>query len=61
MLVIEYTTKFLQLLQFGMYLIPNEEKKVKKYEQGLNSRIWIMMSFFDIRDFLLVGGLGFDL
>jgi hypothetical protein len=29
----------------------NEEKKVKKFEQGLNSRIQIMMSYFDIWDF----------
>ena len=34
-----------------MYLIPNEEKKVKKFERGLNSRIRFMMSCFDIRDF----------
>ena len=51
MIVIKYAVKFLQLLLFGMYLIPNEEKKAKKFERGLNSRIWIMMSCFDIRDF----------
>jgi hypothetical protein len=34
-----------------MYLISNEEKKVKKFERGLNSRIQIMMSCFDIWDF----------
>jgi hypothetical protein len=49
--VIEYTKKFLQLSRFGMNLILNEEKKVKKFEIGLSSRIWIMMSYFDIRDF----------
>jgi hypothetical protein len=42
--------KFSQLSRFGMYLIPNEEKKAKKFERGLNSRIQIMMSCFDIRD-----------
>jgi hypothetical protein len=51
MLVIEYATKFLQLSRFDMYIIPNEEKKVKNFERGLNSRIWIMMSCFDICDF----------
>jgi hypothetical protein len=51
MSVTEYTKKFLQLLRFGMYLILNKEKKAKKFERGLNSRIWIMMSWFDIRDF----------
>ena len=51
MSVIEYAAKFLQLSCFDMYLIPNDEKKVKKFEQGLNSRIQIMMSCFDIQDF----------
>jgi hypothetical protein len=34
-----------------MYLIPNEEKKAKMFEQGLNSRIRIMMCCFNIQDF----------
>ena len=51
MLVIEYATKFLQLSWFSMYLIPNEEKKEKKFERDLNSHIQIMMSCFDIQDF----------
>jgi hypothetical protein len=51
MIVIEYATKFLQLLRFGMYLILNEEKNAKNFERGLNFRIWIMMSCFDIHDF----------
>jgi hypothetical protein len=49
--VIEYVAKFMQLLHFGLYLIPTEKKKAKKFERGLNSRIQIMMSCFDIRDF----------
>jgi hypothetical protein len=32
MSVIEYTMKFLQLSRFGLYLIPTEEKKAKKFE-----------------------------
>jgi hypothetical protein len=51
MTIIEYGTKFLKLLRFNMYLISNEEKKVKKFERGLNSHIRIMMSYFDIWDF----------
>jgi hypothetical protein len=43
--------KFLQLSRFGLYLILTEEKKVKKFERGLDSRIQIMMSCFNIRDF----------
>ena len=49
--MIEYTAKFLHLSRFDMYLIPNEEKKAKKFERGLNSCIRIMMSCFDIRNF----------
>jgi hypothetical protein len=51
MSVIEYVAKFLQLSHFGLYLFPTEEKKAKKFERGLNFRIRIMMSCFDIRDF----------
>jgi hypothetical protein len=50
MSVIEYTAKFLQLSCFGLYLILTEEKKAKKFKRGLNSRIRIMMSCFDIWD-----------
>jgi hypothetical protein len=51
MSMIEYVAKFLQLSRFGLYLIPTEEKKAKKFERGLNSHIRIMMSCFDIWDF----------
>jgi hypothetical protein len=51
MLVIEYAAKFLQLSRFGLYLIPTEEKKAKKFKRGLNSRMRIMMSYFDIWGF----------
>jgi hypothetical protein len=51
MTVIEYVANFLQLSCFDIYLIPNEEKKAKKFETGLNSCIEIMTSYFDIRDF----------
>ena len=49
--MIEYAAKFLQLSPFGLYLIPTEEKKAKKFERGLNPCIRIMTSCFDIRDF----------
>jgi hypothetical protein len=51
MSVIEYVAKFLQLSHFGLYLILTKEKKAKMFEQGLNSRIRIMMSYFNIQDF----------
>jgi hypothetical protein len=49
--MIEYATKFMQLSHFSMYLILNEERKVKKFDRGPNSCIWIMMSYLDIWDF----------
>ena len=49
--MIEYAMKFLQLLHFRLHLILTEEKKVKKFERGLNSRIQIMMSYFNTQDF----------
>ena len=54
-MVIEYAVKFLQVWCFDMYLIPNEEKKAKKFEPGLNFCIRIMMSYFDIWNFPPVG------
>ncbi|XP_059431518.1 uncharacterized protein LOC132165024 [Corylus avellana] len=51
MLVIEYAARFLQLSRFGMYLIPYEEKKVKKFERGLNTCIRTMMTCFNISNF----------
>jgi hypothetical protein len=36
MSVIEYASQFVQLSRFAPYLIPNKEKKVKKFERGLN-------------------------
>jgi hypothetical protein len=39
MSMIEYAAKFLQLSCFGLYLVLIEEKKVKKFERGLNSCI----------------------
>ena len=34
-----------------MCLIPNKEKRAKKFERGLNYRIRIMMSYLDIQNF----------
>ena len=51
MSVIEYAAKFLQLSHFGLYLIPTEEKKAKKFKRGLNPRIRTIMSCFSIREF----------
>jgi hypothetical protein len=47
----EYTARFTQLSRFAAYLIPDEEKKAKKFEQGLNPRLRNQMASLDIRSF----------
>lgn len=44
MSVKEYAAKFIQLSQFAVYLIPDEEKKAKKFERSLNPWIRTMMA-----------------
>ena len=39
MTVEEYAAKFVELSCFAPYLIPDESKKVKKFQEGLNDRI----------------------
>jgi hypothetical protein len=51
MLVTKYASWFVQLSRFAPYLIPDEEKKAKKFERGINPRIRMMMACFDIWDF----------
>jgi hypothetical protein len=43
MTVIKYMSKFLPLSRFATYLIPDKEKKAKKFERSLNSRMRTMM------------------
>jgi hypothetical protein len=44
MTVAQYAAKFMQLSRFSLYVIPNKEKKAKKFERGLNQKIqnWVM-------------------
>jgi hypothetical protein len=44
MIVAQYAAKFMQLSRFSLYVIPDEEKKAKKFERGLNQKIrnWVM-------------------
>jgi hypothetical protein len=51
MMVMEYATKFIQLLRFVVYLILDEEKKAKKFKRGLSPRIKTMMTCFEIHNF----------
>ena len=39
MTVEEYAAKFVELSCFAPYLIPDESKKMKKFQEGLNGRI----------------------
>ncbi|XP_030936661.1 uncharacterized protein LOC115961900 [Quercus lobata] len=39
MIVEEYVAKFVELSHFAPYLIPDEPKKVSKFQKGLNDRI----------------------
>ncbi|XP_030950154.1 uncharacterized protein LOC115974078 [Quercus lobata] len=39
MTVEEYAAKFVKLSRFAPYLIPNEPKKICKFQKGLNDRI----------------------
>ncbi|KAF5482005.1 hypothetical protein F2P56_002607 [Juglans regia] len=40
MTVHQYMTRFVELSRFASYLIPDEEKKTQKFEEGLNNRIY---------------------
>jgi hypothetical protein len=51
MTVIEYATKFIQLLRFTVYLIPDEEKKAKNFKKGLSPSVKTMMRYFNIHNF----------
>ncbi|XP_040996140.1 uncharacterized protein LOC121242327 [Juglans microcarpa x Juglans regia] len=36
----QYAARFIELSRFAAYLIPDEEKKARKFEQGLNEKIY---------------------
>ena len=40
MTVEEYAAKFVELSRFAPYLIPNEPKKVSKFQKCLNDKIF---------------------
>ncbi|XP_035540239.1 uncharacterized protein LOC118344220 [Juglans regia] len=47
----QYAARFIELSRFAAYLIPDEEKKARKFEQGLNERIYERIVGFQIRNF----------
>ncbi|XP_035545089.1 uncharacterized protein LOC108982400 [Juglans regia] len=51
MTVHQYAARFIELSRFAAYLIPNEEKKARKFEQGLNEKLYERVVGFQIRNF----------
>ena len=47
----EYAAKFVELSHFAPYLIPDESKKVKKFQEGLNGRIRPLIIAFGVDTF----------
>ncbi|XP_041016169.1 uncharacterized protein LOC121258691 [Juglans microcarpa x Juglans regia] len=51
MTVHQYAARFIELSHFAAYLIPDEEMKACKFEQGLNEKIYERIVGFQIRNF----------
>ncbi|KAF5446946.1 hypothetical protein F2P56_032539 [Juglans regia] len=51
MTVHQYAARFTELSRFAAYLIPDEEKKARKFEQGLNENIYERIVGFQIQNF----------
>ncbi|KAF5454673.1 hypothetical protein F2P56_024320 [Juglans regia] len=51
MTVHQYVARFIELSRFAAYLIPEEEKKARKFEQGLNEKLYERVVGFQIRNF----------
>ncbi|KAF5477484.1 hypothetical protein F2P56_004121 [Juglans regia] len=51
MTVHQYAARFIELSHFPAYLIPDDEKKARKFEQGLDERIYERIVGFQIWNF----------
>ncbi|XP_041017895.1 uncharacterized protein LOC121260112 [Juglans microcarpa x Juglans regia] len=51
MTVRQYAARFAELSRFAAYLIPDEERKTKKFEEGLNYRIYELVMVLQIQNF----------
>jgi hypothetical protein len=51
MMVEQYFARFLELSRFAPNLVPDEESKVERFENGLNSRIKGKVISHEIKDF----------
>lgn len=52
MTIYQYAAKFVELSHFAKYLIPDEEKKTWKFEEGLNQKIYARVMGFWTQKFL---------
>lgn len=52
MTVAQYGAKFTELSRFAMYLILGKEKKVRKFEKGLNQRIQNQVVSLEVNKFV---------
>jgi hypothetical protein len=52
MIVEQYSSRFIELSRFGLNLIPDEETKAERFENGLNPRIKERVMCHEIRNFV---------
>lgn len=55
MSVHKYTTKFIELSRFALYLLLDEERKAHKFEEGLKYRVYDRVVRFQINNFSKLG------
>ncbi|XP_040996115.1 uncharacterized protein LOC121242296 [Juglans microcarpa x Juglans regia] len=51
MTVHQYAARYIELSRFALYLIPDEEKKTRKFDEGLNNNIYERVVTFQIQNF----------
>ncbi|XP_057972697.1 uncharacterized protein LOC131160834 [Malania oleifera] len=52
MTVQQYTTRFVELFRFAPYMVPNEERKARKFEEGLIQKLYEQVIGFQALTFL---------
>jgi len=52
MTVEQYSSRFIELAKFGLNLIPDEESKAERFENGLNPRVKERVMCHEIRNFV---------
>lgn len=49
--VLQYATKILELSLFATYLVPDENRKARRFEEGLNHNIYGVAVILQIQNF----------